>query len=101
MTLPNTESRRLLTEGEAAEYLNVPPRTLSTWRQRGGGPRFARLRRNIRYRLFDLDAFVNAGMRDNTSQEPVIAHSSCEKPRLEKCPPRGEKTESMVDDGSV
>lgn len=69
MTLLDTESRRLLTEGEAAQYLNLPPRTLSTWRQRGGGPKFVRLRRNVRYRLYDIEAFVNAGVRDNTSQE--------------------------------
>jgi excisionase family DNA binding protein len=68
MALLDTESRRLLTESEAAEYLNLPPRTLSTWRQRGGGPRFTRLSRNVRYRQHDLDEFVNAGLRDNTSQ---------------------------------
>jgi len=68
MTHLEVSDRRLLTQGEAAEYLNLPPRTLATWRSRGGGPRFVRLRGNVRYRQGDLDSFVEAGVRDNTSQ---------------------------------
>jgi hypothetical protein len=61
------EERRLLTEVEAAEHLNVPRRTLSTWRQRGQGPRFIKMESMIRYRLADLDAFIEAGVQVSTS----------------------------------
>ena len=45
----------LLTEAEAAEFLQVSPRTLQGWRYNGGGPRFVRIsRRIIRYRRQDL-----------------------------------------------
>jgi predicted DNA-binding transcriptional regulator AlpA len=60
---------RLLSEVEAAERLNLPRRTLSTWRQRGGGPRFVKLKSVVRYPEDALDEFVAAGVRDNTSQQ--------------------------------
>jgi predicted DNA-binding transcriptional regulator AlpA len=62
------EERRLLTEIEATEYLNVQRRTLSTWRQRGQGPRFIRLQSMIRYRVADLDAYIEEGVRASTSE---------------------------------
>lgn len=53
------KSRRILRQSEAAEYLNLSPRTLENWRYRGGGPRFVRLgRRLVVYQLEDLDAFI-------------------------------------------
>ena len=59
---------RLLTAEEAAQYLSVSPKSLETWRTRGGGPRFVRLRsRAIRYRLNDLTEFVEQGVRASTS----------------------------------
>ena len=62
---------RLLTAEEAAQYLSVSPKSLETWRTRGGGPRFVRLRsRAIRYRLNDLTEFVEQGIRASTS-DPV------------------------------
>jgi len=35
---------------EAAKLTGVPPATLATWRSRGGGPRFLKLGRVVRYR---------------------------------------------------
>ena len=61
---------RLLSEVEAAERLNLPRRTLSTWRQRGVGPRYVKLNETVvRYLEAALDEFVSAGMRENTSQK--------------------------------
>ena len=50
---------RLLTQAEAAEFLNVQSRTMESWRLRGTGPRFIRYSpRAIRYRPADLHAFL-------------------------------------------
>jgi hypothetical protein len=58
----------LLSVGEAADYLRVSPKTLETWRARGGGPHFIQLRtRAIRYRVDDLNAFIAQGVRLSTS----------------------------------
>lgn len=59
-------SKPLLTERQAAEFLQLSPATLSTWRSRRGrvardgkqGPPFLRLGRSIRYRRADLDAWI-------------------------------------------
>ena len=62
------KARRLLTEVEASAYLGVKHRTLQKWRQVGGGPRFRKLGSLVRYLESDLDAFVAAGERRNTSE---------------------------------
>lgn len=49
----------LLKPREAADYLKVQPGTLKTWRWSGKGPRFIRVgNRSIRYRMEDLEAFI-------------------------------------------
>ena len=48
----------LLNQDQAAEVLAVRPRTLETWRCRGGGPPFVRVGRGVRYRLRDLHAWI-------------------------------------------
>lgn len=49
----------LLKPKEAATYLKVQPGTLKTWRWSGKGPRFIRVgKKSIRYRLEDLEAFI-------------------------------------------
>lgn len=58
----------LLTEKEAAAYLSVSVRTLQDKRVRGGGPYFVKLFRSVRYRVTDLDAFIDAATRANTSE---------------------------------
>ena len=59
--------RRRLTETEAAEVLNVSPRTLQQWRVRGGGPPFAKLGALVRYDPETLAAWICAQTRSNTS----------------------------------
>ena len=60
---------RFLSTDGAAEFLSVSPRTLATWRYRGGGPKFARLSsRCVRYRLSDLVEFAEARVRTNTAE---------------------------------
>jgi excisionase family DNA binding protein len=45
---------------EASAYLGVPVRTLHGWTYRGEGPRSYRIGRHKKYRLSDIDAFIEA-----------------------------------------
>ena len=57
----------LLTTKEAAERLRRKKSCLEAWRCRGGGPTFVKLGRGVFYRDVDLEAFIEAGRRTNTS----------------------------------
>lgn len=57
----------LLTEAQASRFLRVAARTLQAWRYRGGGPRFVKLGRSVRYRRSDLKRFVLDSIRRSTS----------------------------------
>lgn len=62
----------LLDEEQAADYLGLSPRTLQNFRVRGGGPDYVKLgARAVRYRLSDLDEFIEDRVRSNTSQDEV------------------------------
>lgn len=58
-----TQDDRLLTQEEAAEILSVAPQTLSVWRssKRYDLP-YAKVGRNVRYRLSDVLAFIESRM---------------------------------------
>jgi hypothetical protein len=51
----------------AAEYVDSSPSTLAKLRLKGGGPRFCRIGRAIRYRRSDLDDWLIASSRRSTS----------------------------------
>lgn len=52
----------LLSEAEAAAILGAAQATLANWRWKGEGPGWVRLgKRAIRYRVADLQAFIEAG----------------------------------------
>ena len=51
----------------AAEYVDSSPSTLAKLRLRGGGPRFCRIGRAIRYRRSDLDDWLLSTSRRSTS----------------------------------
>lgn len=62
----------LLTQEQAAELLQVSPRTLAGWRCRGGGPRFLKLGSTgktspIRYRASAIERYMNERERLSTS----------------------------------
>ena len=72
MTTTTTSPRQplapLLTEAEAARYLNLTNRALQAWRYQGRGPRFVKISaRAIRYRLEDLESWVEGRLRRSTS----------------------------------
>ena len=48
----------LLTEKEAATLLLAQPCTLTKWRHRGRGPIFLKLSGKVRYKLTDIEAFI-------------------------------------------
>jgi hypothetical protein len=53
----------------AAEYVDVSPRTLIDYRSRGGGPRWVRFGRAVRYRTDWLDQWADKMAVTSTSEE--------------------------------
>ncbi|GJL92613.1 helix-turn-helix transcriptional regulator [Hyphococcus sp.] len=53
---------------EAAKVTGVPPATLATWRSRGGGPKFLKLGRVVRYRRRALYEWMAARERRHTGE---------------------------------
>lgn len=69
-----------LTEQEAAALLHVTVKAVQRWRYRGGGPRFVKVGRLVRYQLEDLQAFVLAALRSSTNDPGPAVISSSSKP---------------------
>ncbi len=63
----------LLKEKEASAVLNVSQKTLQAWRYRGGGPKFVKVGRAVRYSQDELNAYIQAHERTSTS-DPGKAH---------------------------
>lgn len=59
-------SNQFLKRPEAASFLNLKQSTLEAWAVRGGGPAFVKFGRAVRYRLSDLEKFIEAQTRKNT-----------------------------------
>lgn len=63
-----SENRILLTQKQVAEGWQLSERALEAWRHRGGGPRFIRIsRRCVRYRLTDLNEWINERLVSSTA----------------------------------
>ena len=60
------QASQFLTTKRAAEYLGLRPNTLEAWRCRGGGPRYVKLGRAVRYRVTDLNDWIESRTRENT-----------------------------------
>lgn len=59
----------LLKPKDAAEYLNFTLSALAAWRCRGGGPKYLKVNgKDVRYRLTDLDIWIEERMTESTSQ---------------------------------
>ncbi|MBO6893969.1 MAG: helix-turn-helix domain-containing protein [Roseibium sp.] len=63
-----TTNNSLMTEAAAADFLGVSIRTMQAWRVRGGGPRYAKMGKAVRYRPSDLEAFVTERLAASTSE---------------------------------
>jgi excisionase family DNA binding protein len=57
----------LVTVKQAAEYLCCGVSTLNRLRITGGGPRFAKIGNSVRYRIADLDAYVERHIVKSTA----------------------------------
>jgi len=60
---------RLLTQSDAAKLLRLSERTLERLRVTGGGPKFIKAGRSVRYREADLEAWIAARVINSTSEE--------------------------------
>jgi excisionase family DNA binding protein len=60
---------RLLTQSEAARVLRLSERTLERLRLQGGGPRYVKANRSVRYREADLEAWIEKRVVNSTSEE--------------------------------
>lgn len=58
-TIPSSPLRVALTTPEAATYMGLAVSTLNKWRCHGGGPKYSKLGRAVRYRRPDLDRFMD------------------------------------------
>lgn len=63
----NSSAGQLLTTAKAAGYLRLSQSTLNKWRCVGGGPRFVKLGRAVRYRKSDLDAYLDERSATSTA----------------------------------
>ncbi|MFD0003547.1 helix-turn-helix transcriptional regulator [Streptomyces sp. NPDC127178] len=55
--------QRLITRAELAGYLGLPVATLAQWTYRGTGPRSIKVGRHVRYRMSDVEAWLDAQSR--------------------------------------
>jgi predicted DNA-binding transcriptional regulator AlpA len=60
--------RELLDPQGAANYLSLKVSSLADMRVRGEGPRFCKAGRYVRYRLADLDAWLDGRTFQSTSE---------------------------------
>ena len=63
-----TSNPILLSEKEVGQLLGFSVRTLQKWRGEGGGPKFVQVSpRAIRYRMVDIEAWIEGRLRTSTS----------------------------------
>jgi|GEM_PF-1615188 len=58
----------LLDNTQAADIIGVHPLTLQNWRSTGKSPRYVKVGRNVRYRLSELKAWIEAQTRNHTGE---------------------------------
>jgi excisionase family DNA binding protein len=64
----HTDYDLLLTEVQAAEFLNLSVRTLQSWRVSGSKIPFVRCGRAVRYRFSDLVTWIKANTVTSTTE---------------------------------
>ena len=57
-----------INENQAAEFLGVSVRTLQAWRVRGGGPKFCKISRAVRYQRRALVEFLQQHTVTSTTE---------------------------------
>jgi hypothetical protein len=66
------EPQGILTEKEAAAMIvDLKPQTPAKWRLRRKGPKYLKLGGKIRYRVIDIQEWMEASLVDPASQPPI------------------------------
>ena len=60
--------RRMVDTATAAQYVGLAKNTLEKLRLYGGGPRFSKYGRAVRYSISELDAWIEKNSADSTSE---------------------------------
>ena len=63
----NIEESRLLTPREVGSLLGLDHTTLRNWRWLGKGPRFIKIGHLVRYKLSEVNIFINDQSKASTS----------------------------------
>ncbi len=58
----------LMTAIDAAQLLAVHPNTLAKWRLSGEGPTFTKMGRSVRYRMCDIEKWIDSRQAKSTSE---------------------------------
>jgi predicted DNA-binding transcriptional regulator AlpA len=66
----DTMSTALLHGDAAAQWLGISRRTLDGWRSRAFGPKYLKVGRVIRYRVIDLQLWLQSQERRHTHDTP-------------------------------
>lgn len=65
---PGVMAMQLLDQREAAKLLRLSERTLERLRLQGGGPKYVKMGRAVRYCAGDLEAWISARVVSSTSE---------------------------------
>jgi predicted DNA-binding transcriptional regulator AlpA len=74
-TIAHSDLDVALNEHQAATFLGLSTRTLQAWRVRGGGPRFMKIGRAVRYQRRELLAFQQAHTFSSTTEAGALQHA--------------------------
>lgn len=66
--LQSLDNKSLITGHEAAHYLGIAEQTLRIQRIRGGGAKFVKVGGAVKYRISDLEEYIQSRTFENTSQ---------------------------------
>ena len=58
---------------QAAQYLNLSPRTMERWRVQGIGPKYRKFGRRTLYNRRDLDIWADQQTRSSTSNDATAS----------------------------
>jgi len=61
-------NQKFLNTGQMAAMFGIKPNTAEIWRVRGIGPKFCKFGGAVRYRLSDLEAYIDEQTRTCTGQ---------------------------------
>jgi excisionase family DNA binding protein len=78
---------RLLTTQELADYLDVPTATIYSWRYRGIGPVGFRVGKHVRFRLIDVERWIDRMVREEAVQPGSIQPEWVQPARTMSDPP--------------